>query len=206
MMDVKHSGYLKIFIRFLIACVIFYIVLTSYISIDQTKWKVKQIIGILNHDETFIPDFPKESEKKLLDSATSTISQEVEVPQLSNEILEIHRQLNLTNPGHLGAPVILPLDLPEDLQAQVNKSNDEFKFNEFVSRLIPLNRELPDYRKGTCKTANYSNSLPKVSVVLAFYNEPFSMVMRMIYSILNRSPSELVEEILLIDDASNKGS
>ena len=125
------------------------------------------------------------------------------VPPLSDEILDIHRRLNLTNPGYLGAGVKLPENLPEDIQAEVDQSNEKYKFNEFVSRLIPLDRELKDYRTDECRTANYSVNLPKVSIILSFYNEPFTMVMRTIYSILNRSPLDLIEEILLVDDCSD---
>lgn len=129
----------------------------------------------------------------------------IHVPPLSAQILDYHRRLNLTNPGHMGRPVILPENIPEDIQAEFNQSMSEFKFNEFVSRLIPLDRELPDYRKGTCIGAKYLPDLPKVSVILAIYNEPYSMVMRTVFSILNRSPPELIEEIILVDDCSDKG-
>lgn len=127
------------------------------------------------------------------------------VPPIPDEILDFHRRLNLTNPGYMGKPVKFLTRLPEDIKMQINASYEEFKFNEFVSRLIPLDRELPDYRQGTCKTASYAKNLPKVSVILAFYNEPISMMMRTIYSVLKRSPPELIEEILLVDDCSDKG-
>lgn len=129
----------------------------------------------------------------------------IPVPPLSSEILSYHQRLKLKNPGHMGKPVILPKEIPEDIQAEVNKSISEFKFNEFVSRLIPLDRELPDYRRGTCINAKYLPDLPKVSVILAIYNEPFTMVMRTVFSILKRSPAELLEEIILVDDCSDKG-
>lgn len=129
---------------------------------------------------------------------------EIYVPPVSAEILDIHRRLNLTNPGYLGKPVILPADLPEDIRVEIDASNEEFKFNEFLSRIIPLDRELPDFRHEICKAANYSTNLPKVSVILAFYNEPFTMLMRTIYSVLKRSPPELIEEIILVDDCSDK--
>jgi Glycosyl transferase family 2 len=130
---------------------------------------------------------------------------DVFVPPLSDEILAVHRLLNLTNPGHYGAPVKLPTSLPLDILREVIKSEEEFKFREFVSRLIPLDRELPDMRKETCKRQVYSDNLPRASIILPFYNEPFSMIMRTIYSILKRSPPELIEEIILVDDCSDKG-
>lgn len=125
------------------------------------------------------------------------------IPPESAAIIEIRSRLNLTSPGYMGQDVILPKDLPRDIQMMMNSSIEKYKFNEFVSQLIPLNRKLPDMRTEQCKTKQYAENLPKVSVILSFYNEPFSMLMRTIYSILLRSPAELIQEILLVDDCSD---
>lgn len=45
--------------------------------------------------------------------------------------------------------------------------------------------------------------LPSVSVIIIFYNENLSTILRTCYSVLNRSPHKLIEEILLVDDASD---
>lgn len=125
------------------------------------------------------------------------------LPPESEVIIELRSRLNLTEPGYMGQPVILPKAVPIDIQTMMNNSFEKYKFNEFVSQLIPLDRELPDFRTDQCKTKQYSENLPKVSVILSFYNEPFSMLMRTVYSILFRSPEELLEEILLVDDCSD---
>ncbi|CRL04953.1 CLUMA_CG018212, isoform A [Clunio marinus] len=124
-------------------------------------------------------------------------------PTLSPEILKLHERLNLTNPGHLGAPVVLPKQLDFDIETMVNNSRDKYQINEFVSRLVPLDRELPDIRTDYCKNMKYSENLPKVSVILVFHNEAMSMILRSIHSILNRSPEHLLGEIVLIDDCSD---
>lgn len=160
------------------------------------------VLDSLNTGRSTVPEIFQQN----LAYSKKLFGQNIFVPPLSEEILEIHRRLKLTNPGYLGKPVILPSKLPKDIQAEVEASKNEFKFNEFVSRLIPLDRELPDYRGEICRAFTYPDDLPKVSVILAFYNEPFTMLMRTVYSILNRSPPELIEEILLVDDCSDKGS
>lgn len=56
----------------------------------------------------------------------------------------------------------------------------------------------------SCAAQKYLSELPTVSVVVPFYNEHFSTLLRTCYSVLNRSPKELLVEIILVDDASSK--
>lgn len=182
-MNLKLYSQFKAFAKVFMISLLFSAVFTSYIY-----WASNDL------NSRIIKIFSKMKDRK----------EEIFVPPSLVEVSEIRFRLNLTNPGHLGKPVVLHGKLTDIMQKEVNKSYDEFKFNEFVSRLIPLDRELPDFRRDACKAVNYSSNLPKVSVVLAFYNEPFSMVMRTIYSILNRSPAELIDEIILVDDCSDK--
>lgn len=56
----------------------------------------------------------------------------------------------------------------------------------------------------SCRKLKYLDELPTVSVVVPFFNEHWSTLLRTIYSVLNRSPSELIVEIIIVDDASTK--
>lgn len=107
-----------------------------------------------------------------------------------------------TGPGEMGKPVMIPLDR----QAE---SKEKFKINQFnlvASDMISLNRSLPDYRMDACKRKSYppNSDLPDTSVVIVFHNEAWSTLLRTVHSIINRSPRELLNEILLVDDASER--
>jgi hypothetical protein len=126
-------------------------------------------------------------------------------PTLSPDILELHRRLNLTDPGQNGRKVELPKNLDLDIQLMINASYEKYRINEFIANLVPLDRTLPDVRSEYCKQQVYSQNLPVASVIMVLHNEPLSMILRTIYSILNRSPEHLIKEIVLIDDCSTYG-
>ncbi|CAG5121014.1 unnamed protein product, partial [Candidula unifasciata] len=91
---------------------------------------------------------------------------------------------------------------PEELK-KFNDGWDNFKFNEFVSKLISTQRQTPDYRPDECKFPYDISFLPKASIIICFYNEAWSVLLRTIHSVLAMTQSELLEEIILVDDYSD---
>nr|XP_031305951.1 polypeptide N-acetylgalactosaminyltransferase 12 isoform X3 [Camelus dromedarius] len=56
-----------------------------------------------------------------------------------------------------------------------------------------------------CKEKKYDyDHLPTTSVVIAFYNEAWSTLLRTVYSVLETSPDTLLEEVILVDDYSDR--
>ena len=76
-------------------------------------------------------------------------------------------------------------------------------FNQEASDAIPAGREIADYRHVQCRIKHYGNKLPATSVVICFHNEARSTLLRTVVSVLDRSPPELIHEIILVDDFSD---
>ncbi|PIK34679.1 putative polypeptide N-acetylgalactosaminyltransferase 11-like, partial [Apostichopus japonicus] len=75
-------------------------------------------------------------------------------------------------------------------------------FNELVSERLGFHRNITDTRNSLCKYKSYSEAVLRTSVVICFYNEAWSTLLRTIHSVLDRTPKQLLHEIILIDDFS----
>lgn len=94
--------------------------------------------------------------------------------------------------------------IAEDRMDLMKKLFRAENFNVMASNMISLQRSLDDMRHPDCKTIDYPSQLPKASVIIVFHNEVWSTLIRTIWSIINRTPKELLEEIILVDDLSTR--
>lgn len=84
----------------------------------------------------------------------------------------------------------------------MDKLLQEHNYNLLASDMISLHRSLPDARSAECRRLSYPSKLPTTSVIIIFHNEGWSTLLRTIWSVIDRSPRELVNEIILVDDCS----
>lgn len=94
----------------------------------------------------------------------------------------------------------------EALKRVVGKDNrppdSHYNINVTLSDSMSLDRPLPDTRPSACLKMTYDiDLLSKVSVIIPFFNEAPTMILRTVHSVLNRSPDQLIEEIILGENA-----
>ncbi|XP_071961419.1 polypeptide N-acetylgalactosaminyltransferase 1-like isoform X6 [Antedon mediterranea] len=166
-------------------------------------WVFIDVVAVLYYSAPCIgPTCKKASEndpnlvKRIVENANEWVYRKPE----DKKQIDVPRQINLDAPGEMGKPVIIE---------QENKAESDrlFKINEFnlmASDRVALNRTLPDVRPRQCRDKVYSKNLPDTSVILVYHNEAWSTLLRNVHSIINRSPRDLLREIILVDDASDQ--
>uniref|UniRef100_A0A7I4Y8D2 Polypeptide N-acetylgalactosaminyltransferase n=2 Tax=Haemonchus contortus TaxID=6289 RepID=A0A7I4Y8D2_HAECO len=104
-------------------------------------------------------------------------------------------------PGENGRAVILKGKDKEQGELDMKK----WFMNVRASDLMSLDRSLPDTRREECLDIHYDlKTLPQASVVIIFTDEAWSPLMRTVHSVVNRSPPQLLKEVILLDDNSQR--
>lgn len=91
----------------------------------------------------------------------------------------------------------------DEEKASVSELMKKHNYNLFASEHISLHRKLPDLRYDACKNLIYPEKLPTTSIIIIFHNEAWSTLLRTVWGIIERTPRELIEEIILVDDNSD---
>lgn len=93
---------------------------------------------------------------------------------------------------------------PDDKKQLMEQLHKKHNYNLLASQMTSLHRSLPDLRFPKCLELSYPEKLPTTSVVIIFHNEAWSTLLRTIWSIIDRSPHQLLKEIILVDDLSTE--
>ncbi|CAH4029986.1 unnamed protein product [Pieris brassicae] len=120
---------------------------------------------------------------------------------LTEEIINTNNYAPIVGAGEGGRPVQL-------LQREIITARELYplhSYNILVSDRISINRSLPDMRNESCRNVQYNlDNLPTATVIIVFHNEAWSTLLRTVMSVILRSPDELLKQIILVDDASER--
>ncbi|GFO45253.1 polypeptide n-acetylgalactosaminyltransferase [Plakobranchus ocellatus] len=107
------------------------------------------------------------------------------------------------DPGEYGKSYKYPMkDLTPDQKRQKEADYKQHYFDAWTSNKISVHRNLRDDRIVQCKNQSFPH-LPKISVLIVFFNEAWTTLLRTIHSILDRTSPEVLAEIILLDDLSD---
>jgi polypeptide N-acetylgalactosaminyltransferase len=120
--------------------------------------------------------------------------------------IQVHApKLNDPNaPGELGRPVIIDKEkLSPEERVKYDKGWKDNAFNNYASDMISLHRTLADIRDPQCKTMKWYDPLPTTTVIIIFHNEAWSVLLRTVHSVLDRTDPKILKEIIVVDDFSD---
>ncbi|VDK47100.1 unnamed protein product, partial [Anisakis simplex] len=106
-----------------------------------------------------------------------------------------------SGPGENGNAVSLSGEEKERGDADMKK----WFMNVVASDKVSLDRSLPDTRHPKCRLVKYDiDDLPRTSVIIIFTDEAWTPLLRTVHSVINRTPPRLLEEVILLDDFSQR--
>ncbi|XP_052809791.1 polypeptide N-acetylgalactosaminyltransferase 5-like isoform X1 [Mya arenaria] len=132
------------------------------------------------------------------------VANEANVAQIGAPVNRADKDRPLDAPGEMGKPVYIDKEkLTKEQLADFDKGWLDNAFNRYASDMISLHRALPDIRDEACKTIDYGENLPCTCVIIIFHNEAWSVLLRTIHSVIDRSEPNLLKEIIVVDDFSD---
>lgn len=150
----------------------------------------------------------KHSKEYKIKNTTNPVTEKLTIKKTSdddNSVKDWHDykfieyEKSRVGPGENGSAFIpSESDVKEDL-----KTLTKYGYHKIASEKISVNRSVYDSRDPRCKNVKYLADLPKASVIVIFKDELLSVLLRTIHSILNRTPPELLHEIIMVNDKSS---
>ena len=203
MLSLRRTFIPKLILLAIVVCLCFFYIrnLNNFNAISVEKTKISNNVP---QQQRLIqePDQMQEPEKdNQLVNERETSSENL----LNKYELEIQKDLlkqkEIPKLGEGGK--IAHLQDPDDI-ADGEKQLAKIALNQALSEHISYNRTVPDARHPACRKKSYDvDSLLTTSVIIIFFNEPYSVLVRTVHSVLNTSPKNLLKEIILVDDGSS---
>uniref|UniRef100_A0A7E4ZZ18 Polypeptide N-acetylgalactosaminyltransferase n=1 Tax=Panagrellus redivivus TaxID=6233 RepID=A0A7E4ZZ18_PANRE len=151
---------------------------------------------------------PDEPEEEAAPEESKNDEAQGNIPKPNRELfdpsLPIYKKGDATQAGESGKAVkVDKTKLSPEERKKFDAGYQNNAFNQYASDLISVHRSLPPTADEECKTEIYASNLPNTSVIICFHNEAWSVLLRTVHSVLERTPDNLLHEIILVDDFSD---
>ncbi|XP_070176382.1 polypeptide N-acetylgalactosaminyltransferase 13-like isoform X2 [Littorina saxatilis] len=191
-----HQRYVIIFV----VCVMVLVSVNVFLAVNNKP-------SLLSNVQSWPEMFKNRPGKESVPTETNRLSRRLTAEEFrkdsklktGNPLIDDYGSNNLMAPGEQGQAVTVPVNM----QANVTAALETYRINVWASDVIPLNRLVPDSRFPGCAGQPYPKDLPTTSVIIPFHDEWYSVLLRTVYSVINRTPRHLLWEIILVDDASS---
>ncbi|CAJ1379905.1 unnamed protein product [Effrenium voratum] len=143
--------------------------------------------------------------------ADNTVRAKSTEPAMKSKLQVLENASEEHQHGRLGASrdgsprlSVTPLPARGLSEKETVESHRGFSFSSRASEATDIDRTQEDVRSDFCKARHetYPCTLPRASIIMVFHNEHMPTLLRSVHSVLNLSPAALLEEVLLLDDAS----
>ncbi|CAF1013872.1 unnamed protein product [Rotaria sp. Silwood1] len=174
-------------------------VINQIASVPSLVDRIRNVLPFIQHNNDH--DHPSEERIKAHEQEREMNAKvQIVAPERNN-----HHDQNMSGPGEMGNPIRIKKDkLTEDERKKFDEGWKNNAFNQYASDMISVRRTLADVRDPECKKVEFHPNLAETSVIIIFHNEARSVLLRTIWSVLDRSPEHLLKEIILVDDFSDK--
>lgn len=204
MLSIRRTFAPKLILLLVIACIgVFYIRSFKQLNISAVSVEKTKSASNVPQQERLVQeaDQIQEPDNQLVNDEEAETSEQ----QLNKYELEIEKDLlkqkEIPKLGEGGK--IAHLSDPEDI-AEGERQLAKIALNQALSEHISYNRTVPDARHPACRKKTYDvDNLLSTSVIIIFFNEPYSVLVRTVHSVINTSPKNLLKEIILVDDGSS---
>ncbi|CAG2117416.1 unnamed protein product, partial [Medioppia subpectinata] len=166
-------------------------------SLEDAAKSISSLLPFESHNELLVETHPRSDNDGHDSRGSASVA-------MSPNDWRLYQRLNPVQKGWGERGVAVHLDNDKD-KALAKEQFKSGAFDVFISDRISPNRTLQDARPYECSKVDYpSDGLGSATIVIIYTNEIWSALIRTIWSVWNRTPDRLLNEIILVDDFSDK--
>ncbi len=172
-----------------------------------SSFRKRQLHSELSSESTFANDIHEKETHQVKHTGISKSVNQASPPgshhpRYSTQMATVSNGLSVSHPI---APNLLSEKAVKSIFTFENVPFYHYELNATRAQTMAMYARVPEPRTVECQQRTYPGMDHfRVSIIIPFHNELWAVLVRCIYSIIYRTPYQLIHEIILIDDASSE--